>query len=235
MFAIGYHVETHPDLVAKVANVFQWKLKGPDSDWVLDLKNGKGSCTKGTAEKPDVTLELSDSDFVGMATGQADAQKLYFGGKLKIGGNVMASQKLEFLKQIDKEAAAKAYLAKHGGAAPAASTASSSSSAPAAAKAAKSPAIFAALKDRLAKAPADLPGAIQFDVKSPDKSWLVDAKSVTEGTSKAVFATIRIDEDDLFALVKGQASAHDLYMHGKLRLDGDAHVASKLGFLQNLL
>ena len=123
MFAIGHHVETHPDLVGQVKTVFQWKLTSPDSTWVLDVKNGKGSCTKGTAEKPDVTLELSDADFVGMASGQADAQKLYFGGKLKISGNVMASQKLEFLKKVDAAAAAKAYAAKHGGAAAAAATA----------------------------------------------------------------------------------------------------------------
>ena len=112
MFGIGHHLETHPELVGQVGNVFQWKLKGPDSEWVLDVKNGKGSCAKGTVEKPDVTLELSDSDFVAMATGQADAQKLYFGGKLKIGGNVMASQKLEFLKKIDRTAAEAAYAKK---------------------------------------------------------------------------------------------------------------------------
>ena len=44
---------------------------------------------------------MSDADFMDMCTGKADAQKLYFGGKLKISGNVMASQKLDFLKKID--------------------------------------------------------------------------------------------------------------------------------------
>jgi hypothetical protein len=47
--------------------------------------------------------------------------KLYMGGKLKISGNVMASQKLDFLKKIDREAGARRpYEAKKGGAAPAA-------------------------------------------------------------------------------------------------------------------
>ena len=34
---------------------------------------------------------------------------------------------------------------------------------------------------------------------------------------------------------KGQATPEDLYMHGKLRVDGDVRTAHKLGFLQNLL
>ncbi|MBL0197125.1 MAG: SCP2 sterol-binding domain-containing protein [Myxococcales bacterium] len=50
-----------------------------------------------------------------MTSGKADPQKLYFGGKLKISGNVMASQKLTFLKKIDP-AAAKEVVAKLRGA-----------------------------------------------------------------------------------------------------------------------
>ena len=38
-----------------------------------------------------------------MSSGVADPQKLYFGGDLKISGNVMASQKLNFMQTIDKE------------------------------------------------------------------------------------------------------------------------------------
>jgi 3-hydroxyacyl-CoA dehydrogenase/3a,7a,12a-trihydroxy-5b-cholest-24-enoyl-CoA hydratase len=44
-----------------------------------------------------------------------------------------------------------------------------------------------------------------------------------------------VEEDDLVALVKGQATPQELYMHGKLRVDGDVRVAHNLAFLQNLL
>src|SRR5262245_40412021 len=74
--AIGDHVAKHPELAAKIKTVFQFKLKGPDSAWVLDLKNGNGSVAEGTAGSADCTLELSDADFIGMATGKLDAQKL---------------------------------------------------------------------------------------------------------------------------------------------------------------
>ena len=82
--AIGAYVKEHPEVVAKVASVFQWKLKDPESAYVLDLKNGAGSCQPGVADKADCTLELSDSDFMALVAGKADAQKLFFGGKLKL-------------------------------------------------------------------------------------------------------------------------------------------------------
>jgi 3-hydroxyacyl-CoA dehydrogenase/3a,7a,12a-trihydroxy-5b-cholest-24-enoyl-CoA hydratase len=95
--------------------------------------------------------------------------------------------------------------------------------------------VLAALKDRLGKTPGTITGVIQFDVKNPDKSFFVDAKSVTEGSTKGATTTVRVEEDDLVALVKGQATPHDLYMHGKLRVDGDVRLVHNLTFLQNLL
>ena len=140
------------------------------------MKNGKGSCTKGTAEKPDVTLELADADFVAMASGQADAQKLYFGGKLKIGGNVMASQKLEFLKSIDRDAAAAAY-AKSGGAAARPATAT----APAPAGGASgSDAIMFAIGHHLETHPelaAQVGNVFQWKLTGPDSQWVLDLKN----------------------------------------------------------
>ena len=100
-----------------MSTVFQFHLKGPDASWVVDVKNGKGSVTAGTATA-DVTLELADADFLDMTTGKADPQKLYFAGKLKISGNVMASQKLDvFLKKVDPQAAMAAIEKARGGAA----------------------------------------------------------------------------------------------------------------------
>ncbi|MEO7096757.1 MAG: SDR family NAD(P)-dependent oxidoreductase, partial [Polyangiales bacterium] len=146
--AIRHHLETHPELAPKVATTFLFKLNSPESAWLIDAKNGKGAVTQGTAAA-DVTLELSDADFIGMASGKLDAQKLYFGGKLKIGGNVMAAQKLDFLKKVDPEAAKAAVIAERKKAAGSASPANASAAAPTAS--AKAPAIFAKLKERLAQ------------------------------------------------------------------------------------
>src|SRR5262249_52173866 len=71
---------------------------------------GKAACT----------LDISDADFMAMATGQADAMKLFSTGKLKISGDVMASQKLGFLKKLTPDMVLAEMKKRTGGRAPAA-------------------------------------------------------------------------------------------------------------------
>jgi 3-hydroxyacyl-CoA dehydrogenase/3a,7a,12a-trihydroxy-5b-cholest-24-enoyl-CoA hydratase len=234
--AIRDYVEKTPEMVGKVGTVFQFHLKGPDSSWVIDAKNGKGSVTAGTATA-DVTLELADSDFLDMTSGKADPQKLFMTGKLKISGNIMASQKLMFLKNVDPKAAMAAIQKARSEAAPAA--AAPAAAAPA--KEAKAPAVFKALAARLAKDPgiaAEVGAVIQFVVKDPDGAYTVDLSaapgSVKEGKAAAATTTLTLAEEDLVALAKG-ASAASLHQHGKLRVDGDVRPAHKLGFLKDLV
>jgi (3R)-3-hydroxyacyl-CoA dehydrogenase / 3a,7a,12a-trihydroxy-5b-cholest-24-enoyl-CoA hydratase / enoyl-CoA hydratase 2 len=224
--AIGRYVEKHPELVAKVGNVYVFKLTGPESAWTLDLKNGKGSVASGAVGKADCTLELTDADFQAMTSGKADPQKLYFGGKLKVTGNVMASQKLNFLTKIDPREVAeapKADAAQSGGPASA-------------------PGVFKALRERLAKSPelaAEVAALIQFKVTAPERAWGVDLRSapgtVTEGAQAGATATLTLADEDLQALAKGTVTARDLFQQGKLRVDGDVRVAHRLGFFKNLI
>jgi 3-hydroxyacyl-CoA dehydrogenase/3a,7a,12a-trihydroxy-5b-cholest-24-enoyl-CoA hydratase len=215
--AIGAYVAATPD-VKKIGVVYQFKLKNPDSAWVVDTKEGK--VTSGTVAKADCTLELTDADWLDMTSGKADPQKLFSTGKLKISGNVMASQKLDFLKKIDKEAAAKAMTS-----APVAAASSAPAHQPSAQK------IFAALTDRLTKNASlgkEVNATITFKVKNPDFVATVDL-------GKGAAATITLSDEDLLALAKGEVSAKDLYMHGQLRVDGDVLVASRLNILNKLI
>ncbi len=234
-WGMNWYIEQTPGLVAQVGQTFQFKLTS--ASYFVDLKNGKGGVRPGEPEKADVTLEISDADFMAMSTGKADPQKLYFGGKLKISGNVMAAQKLEFLKKIDAAAAAKAYLAAHGGAAPGAAPAAPGAAAPAAAKTEpKAKAIFARAKETLEKTPglaAEVGGVVQFVVKNPDGAWFFDGKTIQEGKAAEPATTCTIDDADLAALAAG-AAAHELHQHGKLRVDGDLRPATKLAFLKAL-
>jgi 3-hydroxyacyl-CoA dehydrogenase/3a,7a,12a-trihydroxy-5b-cholest-24-enoyl-CoA hydratase len=250
---IGKYLEKNPGLAGKVAMVYLFKLTGPDSAWVVDLKNGGGKVSQSAGEKADCTLELSDADFMAMCTGKADAQKLYFGGKLKISGNVMASQKLEFLKNLDPQAVIDAMKARTGGgasapapaAAPAAPPAASApkAAAPAApAKAALAPEIFERLKERLAQNPGlakEVAAVVQFRITSPNADWTVDLKTeggaVRLGVDKAADVTLTLADEDFAAMVKGADSAQHLFQSGKMRADGDLRIAaSRLGFLKDL-
>ncbi len=236
--AIRDYIEKNPDLSGQISTVFQFKLTAPDSEWVIDLKNGKGSVNAGAAEGADVTLKLSDADFMAMTGGAADPQKLFMEGKLKISGNIMASQKLMFLKKIDPKAAQEAIKkarAEGGGAS------ASAASAPATAKTSQAKAIFGALAERLAKEPklaSDVNALVAFKVTEPESAWVVDLAnepgSVKEGTADKATTTICLAEEDLVALVKGE-SPKDLFQRGRLRVDGDVRVAQKLGLLKGLV
>ena len=236
--AIQDHVERNPELAAKLQTIFQFKLSDPASAWALDLKNGKGSLTEGTADKPDVTLELSDADFFGMASGKLDAQKLYFGGKLKISGNVMASQKLQFLKQIDPEQAKAAVLRARSAGAAAPAGPPSVSAGPSGK--AQAPSIFQKLGERLAKEPGlarEVDAVVSFRIESPASEWTVRLKGAAEvkrGSDPAASATFTLSDDDLAALARGSEPIQRLYQAGKLRVDGDIRVAQRLGFLKGL-
>ena len=75
---------------------------GKEQSWVLDLKN-KGSVEKvDKLPKSDVQLILKDADFVKLAQGQANGQKLFMNGKLKLKGNMMKATAIEgVFKNLD--------------------------------------------------------------------------------------------------------------------------------------
>ena len=226
---IGAYIAKTPDLIKQVNMVYQFKLSSPDSAWVLDLK--AGNVKAGTVDKADCTLLLSNSDWLDMVSGKADPMKLFQGGKLKITGNVMASQKLDFLKKIDKSSM------------PTASA--SSADAPAAQAPASAeliaPRVFKALQERLAKNPAlakEVDAIISFKVKDAGFDFTADLKGATPavkpGLDVKASTRITLTDEALAALARGE-SAQSLYQHGQLRVDGELTAAHRLGFLKQLV
>ncbi len=79
----------------------------------MELQDGgEGSAGQGrppSGQEPDVTMGMSDSDFVAMFTGQLDATSAFMSGKLKIKGNMALAMKLQKLvKTLPKGGAAAA-------------------------------------------------------------------------------------------------------------------------------
>ncbi|KAF9959164.1 hypothetical protein BGZ72_010199 [Mortierella alpina] len=102
--------------VSKVKGVFQFNVKNKDGkveSWTLDLKNGTGSIVKGPAKAPkkaDITIDITDQDFVDLAQGKANGQKLFMSGKIKAKGAVMLATKLDAVLKSATSAAPKAKL-----------------------------------------------------------------------------------------------------------------------------
>jgi 3-hydroxyacyl-CoA dehydrogenase/3a,7a,12a-trihydroxy-5b-cholest-24-enoyl-CoA hydratase len=236
---MGAYVTKNPELAGKVGIVYLFKLTGPDTAWTLDLKNGKGAVTAGAPASADCTLELSDADFMAMCAGKADPQKLYFGGKLKISGNVMASQKLELLKKIDPNDVLAAMQKRTGGGgapAPAAAPAASAKAAPAAPKGPSAKAIFDKLAARFAessKLASELGAIVRFKVTDAG-DFVVDGTGAGAVRSEGdATTTVTLDEEALAALVGGE-SPERLHQTGRMRVDGDVRVAARLGFMKGL-
>lgn len=89
-------------VIGKAKAVFVFTLankEGKKELWALDLKD-KGTVSKIAAGDPvfksaDITINVLDVNFKKLATGKANAQKLFMSGKLKVKGNVMKATVLE--------------------------------------------------------------------------------------------------------------------------------------------
>ena len=229
---IADYLTSNPELAGKVGAVYQWKVGG--APWVLDLKTGSGSVKAGEAAA-DCTLEIAERDFLDMTQGKADAMKLFSTGKLKISGNVMASQKLEFLRKMDPRRAAEVVAQLRGGAAPAAAPAAPAPAAAAPAADPQAPKIFAALTKRLGENPGlaqEVRATVRFDVKDAAVSQTL---ALGGADPNKVDAVCTINDADLAALASGKATARQLFQQGKLRIDGDISVGHRLGFLKGLI
>ncbi|KAG0240030.1 hypothetical protein B0O80DRAFT_393324 [Mortierella sp. GBAus27b] len=92
--------------VKKVKAVFQFDLTneaGKTATFHVDLKNGAGSVGTGApAAKPDVVISTKDEVFVDLASGKANAQKLFMSGQIKVKGQVMLATKLGDILKANK-------------------------------------------------------------------------------------------------------------------------------------
>ncbi|KAF9904505.1 hypothetical protein BX616_001272, partial [Lobosporangium transversale] len=92
--------------VKKVKAIFQFDLTneaGQTATYHVDLKNGEGSVGAGPAKsKPDVVISTKDDVFVDLASGKANAQKLFMSGQIKVKGQVMLATKLGDILKANK-------------------------------------------------------------------------------------------------------------------------------------
>ena len=96
----------YPDLPKKIKASFLWRLtKGGKvvSEWTTDFTKEPGSVTHGKPSgKPSCTITIADEDFMRIAMGETNPQKLFMKGKVKVAGNIMLAQKLQtLLKEFD--------------------------------------------------------------------------------------------------------------------------------------
>ena len=226
-------VAANPALVEQTKTSFQFHFQNPEASFFIDLRNAPGSAGAGQAVKPDVTIALDTQHADTLFGGDlAAVQKLFFGGQLKISGNVMASNKLTVLSGMDKALVAQAREARLASGAPAATTAAS-----AAPREVFAERLFAALTERLVKdeLKTSLQGVLQFNISDIDAVWSVDfgGRQVARSAAASPAAIIGLRDDTLKALAEGGDLAA-LFQKGELRVDGDVLLARELTCLAGL-
>ncbi|HTI13541.1 MAG TPA: SCP2 sterol-binding domain-containing protein [Dictyobacter sp.] len=77
-----------PSAAAGLNKIIQLHITGQDNGtYALKIADQQCELISGGVEKPDVTLTVSDQDWVALTTGQLDAMNAFLTGKIKVEGD----------------------------------------------------------------------------------------------------------------------------------------------------
>jgi len=113
-------IDANQSMASKVNGVFVYNIVQGDNikdkqaarkTWTINLKKStghigvhEGKPTANDGGKADVSIDISDADYVGLVNGKKSAQGLYMGGRLKMQGNLAMAMKLDsVLKAAQKQ------------------------------------------------------------------------------------------------------------------------------------
>jgi putative sterol carrier protein len=78
--------------------VYQVNLSGGEpSTHFLEIKDGGLSTGEGTHDSPNITINMSSTDFIAMTNGQLNPTMAYMSGKLKISGDMGLAMTMQTL------------------------------------------------------------------------------------------------------------------------------------------
>lgn len=64
------------------------------------LEGGRCRARRGSSADPQLTITLDAAEFVRLATGNSNPLQAYFGGRIKLGGDIMLAAKLQAVFRI---------------------------------------------------------------------------------------------------------------------------------------
>ncbi|MDO8644874.1 MAG: SCP2 sterol-binding domain-containing protein [bacterium] len=82
--------------LSSIKSIFEFQLSGDNGGtWTVDLTGGEGKVLAGSSGKPDVTVKMSDENFVKLVSGQLNGQMAFMTGKIKVQGKLGLALKLQ--------------------------------------------------------------------------------------------------------------------------------------------
>jgi len=84
-----------PDKAKGIDVTVQVNLTGPNGgDWTVSIREQKISVRNGNHPSPNLTVGMTDADFLDLVNDRLSAQKAFFTGKIKFKGDIALALKL---------------------------------------------------------------------------------------------------------------------------------------------
>jgi putative sterol carrier protein len=89
-------LKAHPDVGSSINAMVQFVLNGEGGGtWAIDLTKQPGEIIEGGSDTAACTLTMGAEDFVAMINKEANPMALFMSGRLKVGGDMSISMKLQ--------------------------------------------------------------------------------------------------------------------------------------------
>ncbi len=85
-----------PDKIKGMNATYQWDITGDGGGkWFVKLADGAVDIQAGQAEGPNITITISDENYLDLVSGKLNGQMAFLTGKLKIQGDMTLAMKLQ--------------------------------------------------------------------------------------------------------------------------------------------
>ena len=85
----------NPTAASGLNKTIQWNISGEDAGkWAVKIANQTCEVIPGGVEKPDLTLSMSDKDWLAIAEGKLNAIQAFTTGKVKAAGDLSLAMRI---------------------------------------------------------------------------------------------------------------------------------------------
>jgi len=89
------------DKAEGLESTFQFDITGPQGgQWYAEIKDAHCQVTEGTSSSANITVTISDENFVKLITGKLDGTMAFMTGKLKLKGDMGLAMRLSGLFRL---------------------------------------------------------------------------------------------------------------------------------------
>src|SRR4051794_326537 len=93
----------NPTAAAGLNKIFQWEISGEEAGkWAVKIANKNCEVIPGGVDNPNITLIMSDKNWLAIAKGEMDAMNAYMTGKVKVTGDMMLAMRIPQLFPVKR-------------------------------------------------------------------------------------------------------------------------------------